>query len=204
MAIRVDPGVDALLDTDRFPQVEVASVAELQRWLSENHARTEAVWLVTFRKSVPAKYLTTDQVLDELVSFGWIDGVRRKVDDERTMQLISPRRTKPWARTYKVRAGRLISEGRMQRSGLESVEAAKASGAWDAMNEVDDLVVPDDLREALAAAPPAAEVFDSFPPSVTRSILRWIAAAKTAPTRTKRIAATVDESRHGRRVKSNG
>lgn len=193
-----------MIDTDRFPQVEVVSVAQLHQWLTENHSRTEAVWLVTYRKSVPAKYLSTDDVLDELVSFGWIDGVRRKLDGERTMQLISPRRTKPWARTYKIRAERLIAEGRMQRPGLESVAAAKQSGDWDAMNAVDDLVIPDDLRDALTATPPAWEVFSAFPPSVTRNILRWIASAKTAPTRTKRITATVDEARHGRRVKSNG
>ena len=65
------------------------------------------------------QYLSTDQVLDELVSFGWIDGIRRKVDDERTMQLISPRRIEPWARTYKDRAERLIAAGRMQRPGME-------------------------------------------------------------------------------------
>lgn len=193
-----------MIDTDRFPQVEVASVAELHRWLVENHTRVEAVWLVTYRRSVPGKYLTTDQVLDELVSFGWIDGIRRKVDDERTMQLISPRRTKPWARSYKVRAERLIAQGRMERAGLDSVEAAKASGAWDAMNDVDDLVVPDDLRAALIAAPPAFEVFETFPPSTTRNILRWIAAAKTPTTRTKRITATAEEARQGRRIKSNG
>lgn len=126
-----------MIDTDRFPQVEVASLAELHRWLVDNHTRVEAVWLITYRKSVPGKYLTTDQVLDELVSFGWIDGIRRKVDDERTMQLISPRRTKPWARSYKIRAERLIAQGRMESAGLDSVEAARASGAWDEMNDVD-------------------------------------------------------------------
>lgn len=193
-----------MVDTDRFPRVEVGSVAELHRWLSRNHSRTEAVWLVTYRKSVPTRYLTTDQVLDELVSFGWIDGVRRKLDDERTMQLISPRRTKPWARTYKIRAERLIAEGRMQQPGLDSVTAARESGAWEELNDVDDLVIPDDLRDALTAAAPAWEVFSGFPPSVTRNILRWIASAKTAPTREKRIAATAEEARHGRRVKSNG
>lgn len=193
-----------MIETERFPQIEVASATELHRWLSKNHSRSEAVWLVTYRKSVPLKYLSTDQVLDELVSFGWIDGIRRKVDDERTMQLISPRRTKPWARTYKERAERLIAEGRMQRPGLAGIEAAKASGAWDAMTDVDDLVVPDDLADSLQASPPAWEVFSAFPPSVTRNILRWIASAKTTPTRTKRITATVDEARNGRRVKSNG
>lgn len=193
-----------MIDSDRYPRVEVASVAHLHQWLAENYARDEAVWLVTYRKNVQDKYVTTDQVLDELVSFGWTDGIRRKVDDQRTMQLISPRRTKPWARTYKVRAERLIAEGRMQRSGLDSVRAAKESGAWDEWNDVDDLLVPEDLRAALVAAPPAWEVFASFPPSVTRNILRWVAAAKTAPTRSKRITATVDEARQGRRVKSNG
>ena len=193
-----------MISADRFPRVQVESVAELHCWLSKNHTSLEAVWLVTYRKSVPAKFVTTDQVLDELVAFGWIDGVRRKLDDERTMQLISPRRTKPWARTYKIRAERLISEGHMQQSGMASVQAARTSGAWDEMNDVDDLVVPGDLREALLAVPPALEVFDTFPPSVTRNILRWVASAKTPTTRAKRIAAAVEEARHGRRVKSNG
>jgi uncharacterized protein YdeI (YjbR/CyaY-like superfamily) len=193
-----------LIESDRFPRVEVTSVSELHQWLTRYHNRTEAVWLVTYRKSTPSKYLTTNQVLDELVAFGWIDGVRRKLDDERTMQLISPRRTKPWARTYKVRAERLIAEGRMQQPGVAGVEAAKQSGAWDAMNDVDELLVPDDLRAALMAAPPAWEVFSAFPPSVTRNILRWVASAKTKPTRDKRIMTTTEEARHGRRVKSNG
>ncbi len=193
-----------MIESDRFPKVEVTSVDELHRWLTLNHDRTEAVWLVTYRKSIPAKYLTTDEVLDELVAFGWIDGVRRKLDDERTMQLISLRRTKPWARTYKVRAERLIAEARMQQPGLAGVQAAKQSGAWDAMNDVDDLLVPADLRDALTAAPPAWEVFSAFPPSVTRNILRWIASAKTSPTRDKRITATTEEARQGRRVRSNG
>lgn len=193
-----------MINTDRFPCVEVASIAELHRWLAQNHTRDEAVWLVTWRKRVPSKYITTDQVLDELVSFGWTDGVRRKIDDERTMQLISPRRTKPWARTYKVRAERLIAEGRIQPPGMASVNAARESGAWDEMNDVDDLVVPDDLRDALMATPTAWTVFSTFPPSVTRNILRWIASAKTPSTRAKRISATVEEARQGRRVRSNG
>lgn len=193
-----------MVDTDRFPKVEVESVADLHRWLSKNHNRTEAVWLVTYRKSAPARYLSTDAVLDELVAFGWVDGVRRKLDDERTMQLISPRRTKPWARTYKIRAERLIAEGRMQQPGMAGVQTAKDSGAWDAMNDVDDLLVPDDLRAALLAASPAFEAFNSFPPSVRRNILRWIASARTATTRENRIRATTEEARHGRRVKSNG
>ena len=193
-----------MIESDRFAKVEVASVSELHAWLEAHHEQNEAVWLVTFKKVVPNKYLSIGQMLDELVASGWIDGIRRAVDDERTMQLISPRRTQPWAKTYKVRAERLIEEGRMQPAGLASVHQAQHSGAWESMAAVDALVVPADLRQALERAAPAWTEFQNFPPSVTRNILRWIASTKTEPTRTKRIRLTVTEAQAGRRVKSNG
>ncbi|BAU99988.1 YdeI/OmpD-associated family protein [Aurantimicrobium minutum] len=193
-----------MLDSQRFEHVEVASADELHKWLDKHHTQTEAVWLVTFKKVVQDKYLSTSQVLDELVSFGWIDGIRRALDSERTMQLISPRRTQPWAKTYKDRAEKLISEGRMQAPGIASVELAKNTGAWEAMADVDALVVPEDFQRALEAVPNAWEEYQAFPPSVRRNILRWIASAKTEQTRSKRIGLTVSEARLGRRVKSNG
>ena len=162
------------------------------------------MWRLTFKKVVLHKYLSIGQVLDELVAYGWIDGIRRVVDDERTMQLISPRRTQPWAKSYKDRAERLIQEGRMQQAGLDSMHQAQSTGAWESMAEVDALVVPADLRQALEQAAPGWTEFQNFPPSVTRNILRWIANAKTEPTRTKRIGLTVTEAQAGRRVKSNG
>ncbi|MDV6263127.1 YdeI/OmpD-associated family protein [Rhodococcoides yunnanense] len=84
---------------DRFDHVEVTSDSELHDWLSQHHSQHDAVWLVTWKKSTPTKYVPHEQVLDQLVAFGWIDGIRRRIDDERTRQLISPRRTRPWARS---------------------------------------------------------------------------------------------------------
>lgn len=193
-----------MTSADRFPHVEVSSRSELHEWLLLHHRQDEAIWLVTFRKAVPDKYIDHEAILDELVSFGWIDGIRRRIDDERTMQLVSPRRTQPWARSYKQRAERLVATGDMQPSGLASVERAKATGMWDAMNDVDDLLVPPDLQSALEAAPPAAGHFAAFPPSTRRNILRWIASAKTPGTREKRILQTVADASRGIRTKSNG
>jgi uncharacterized protein YdeI (YjbR/CyaY-like superfamily) len=96
-------------------------------------------------------------VLDEVLCFGWIDGIARKLDDDRTMQLLSPRRVQHWAKSYKDRAARLIQEGRMHPAGLKAIEEAKREGLWDVMNDVDALVIPDDLATALDARPPAAE-----------------------------------------------
>lgn len=189
---------------DRFPHVEVADERELHDWLENHHGQHDAVWLVTFKKAVPGKYISHDVVLDQLIAFGWIDGIRRRIDDQRSMQLISPRRTQPWARSYKDRAARLQADGRMHPSGLASVERAKATGMWEAMNDVDALLVPPDLTEALAGAPPADRHFTAFPPSTRRNILRWIASARTPATRAKRIDATVADARRNVRVKSNG
>jgi uncharacterized protein YdeI (YjbR/CyaY-like superfamily) len=189
---------------DRFEHVEVRSVHELHAWLLEHHEQQEAVWLVTWKKAVPDRYVPREQVMDELIAFGWIDGIRRRLDDERTRQLVSPRRTQPWARSYRQRAERLLAEGRLQPSGLRAVRQAKASGMWDVMDDVDDLLVPSDLAAALAARPPAAEHFGGFPPSTRRNVLRWIASARTEATRSQRIGRTVEEAAEGRRVRSNG
>ena len=149
-------------------------------------------------KNADDKHLTTGQVLDALIAHGWIDGVRRKLDDDRVMQLISPRRTQYWAKTYKDRAERLEVEGRMRPPGRASVEAGKASGLWSYMDDVDALITPEDLDEALTGA--AAAFFHGAAPSYRRNILRWIKLAKTAPTRAKRITEVVARSRAGEKV----
>lgn len=75
----------------------------------------------------------------------------------------------------------------MHPAGLATVDAAKASGAWDAMADVDALVIPGDLEDALVESPPALHHFLAFPPSTRRNILRWIAMARTDETRNRRI-----------------
>jgi uncharacterized protein YdeI (YjbR/CyaY-like superfamily) len=81
-----------MIPTDGFAQVEVRSAADLRDWLTAHHAQADSVWLVTWKKAPGAPHVSTTQVLDELIAFGWIDGLRRKLDGARTMQLISPRR----------------------------------------------------------------------------------------------------------------
>ena len=68
--------------TENFEQVEVTSASELRDWLLLNHSQKESIWLVTFKKEVPEKYVSVQEVLDQLLCFGWIDGIRRKLDDQ--------------------------------------------------------------------------------------------------------------------------
>ncbi len=181
-----------MVETEKFGKVEISSAADLEDWLCDHHGQAESVWLVTWKKTHPDRFVSTGEILDALVAFGWIDGIRRKLDDDRTMQLISPRKVQHWAKSYKDRAARLIEEGRMQPSGLASIEDGKVSGLWSFMDDVDALIVPDDLADAFAASAPAAANFDASAPSYRRNVLRWIKLAKTPATRAKRIAQAAD------------
>lgn len=73
-------------------EIEITSKDQLWRWLAKNHAQTESVRLVTWKAAHPDKYVSCEEVLDALVAHGWIDGRRFKVDEKRTVRLISPRK----------------------------------------------------------------------------------------------------------------
>lgn len=190
----------APIKTQNFDKVEIQSADELREWLLQNHRQKESVWLVMYKKSEEGKYVDRWAVLDELICFGWIDGIRRKLDDKRTMQLISPRKVEHWAGTYKDRAARLTNEGRMHEAGLRSVEASKESGLWDFMDDVDKLMVPDDLTETLDRYDGAADFFASINDSSKRFVLRRIKLAKTEKTRSNRIRKIAELSANGEKL----
>jgi uncharacterized protein YdeI (YjbR/CyaY-like superfamily) len=192
-----------MIQTDNFLKVEVSSAAELRAWLEQHYLQEESVWLVTFLKIVPEKYLSTGEVLDELICFGWIDGIRRKLDDTRTMQLISPRRVQHWAKTYKDRAAKLIEEDRMHDAGFRSIELSKQSGLWDFMDDVDQLIVPQDLQDELEKHAGATEFFYAINDSSKRFVLRWLKLAKTEKTRNARILELAQLSSRGEKLKGS-
>lgn len=101
-------------------------------------------------------------------------------------------------------AERLIAAGRMHPAGQAQIDRATADGMWDAMNDVDALIVPADLGGALAGRGKAAHHSAEFPPSTRRNILRWIASARTPATRSKRIMQIANDARENIRTKTNG
>ena len=151
-----------MVKTENFDKLEVTNSDELRNWFIENHSQNEGVWLVTFKKSEEGRYVSREEVLDELICFGWIDGIRRKLDNTRTMQLISPRRVQHWSRTYKDRAQKLIEGQKMHQSGLDSIKQAKESGLWNFMDDVDNLIIPEDLKIALNKLEGVFDFFDNI------------------------------------------
>jgi uncharacterized protein YdeI (YjbR/CyaY-like superfamily) len=130
--------------------------------------------------------------VEEALCFGWVDSRPNKLDDERYMQLFSPRKAgSPWSRLNKQRVQALTEAGLMAPAGLVVVATAQADGSWTAYDAVEELVIPHDLAEALAGNPEAAQHFSQFPPSSRKNILWWITSAKRPATRAQRIAETI-------------
>lgn len=189
-----------MIKTEHFDTIEITSQEAFRSWLIKNHTQSESVWLVTYKKSEPDKYVSRWDILDELICFGWIDGIRRKLDDKKTMQLISPRKVEHWAKTYKERAAKLIDQGKMHASGRKTIEDAKSSGLWNFMDDVDNLVVPEDLSQELSKFEGASAFFNSINPSSKRFVLRWIKLAKTDKTRNNRLKKIAELSSKGEKL----
>lgn len=180
-------------DAERF---EPGSPADWRAWLAEHHGRGHGVWLVT-RRSAPR--VTYEEAVEQALCFGWVDSTAGRLDDERTMLWFAPRRPRSgWARTNKDRVARLVAAGLMQPAGLTPVEAAKADGSWTLLDDVEDLVVPDDL--AAAFTPTGRAHWDAFPRSARRAILEWIVQARRPETRARRIAETAAKAEVGERA----
>ena len=187
------------MQADDFVYVEVTSVKALWQWLNSHHATSSTVWLVTWKALHREKYVSRDQVLDALLSYGWIDGRRMKLDHDRTMQLISPRKTHTWTKTYRERANRLIDEGHMQTAGMAVIKKAKSSGLYFAGQNIDDLNEPNDLIKALSEAG-AKTWWDGSAKSYRRNVLRWLSLAKRDATRVSRMERIVSFAAEGKKV----
>jgi len=192
-----------MIKTENFIQVEVESSSELREWLLMNHAQKESIWLVTYKKKITEKYVSVQEVLDQLLCFGWIDGIRRKLDQERTMQLIAPRKVEHWSQTYKLRFAKLEELGLIHQSGFNAVESSKKAGLWNFMDDVDNLIIPNDLQEALTINNEAKLFFEAINASSKRFVLRWIKLAKTDKTRVSRIEQIVQLSSKGEKLKGS-
>jgi len=181
--------------------LQIRSLDDLRAWLLENHRQGDAVWLVTWKKRPGAPHVPYPEIVDELLCWGWIDSRVRTLDEARTQLLIAPRRRgSAWSKVNKDKIERLFAAGRITPAGLAVIEAARADGSWARLDEVETLVDPPDLAEALDMDQEARRCWDRFPPSSRRGILEWISTAKRPETRAARIAETVAKAHDNRKA----
>lgn len=165
---------------------------EWRDWLAKHHATSLGIWLIYYKKESGKPRVDYADAVEEALCFGWVDSRPNILDDERYMQLFSPRRPKsPWSKLNKQRVEKLIEQGLMMPAGLEKIELAKQNGNWNTYDTIEELTIPADLQQALTANEAAKANLEAFSSSSKKNILWWIKSAKRPDTRAKRIEETV-------------
>jgi uncharacterized protein YdeI (YjbR/CyaY-like superfamily) len=163
-----------------------------RKWLKANHKTENGVWLIFYKTNSVKAGVNYSEAVEEALCYGWIDSRKKKLDESRSIQFFSPRKIKSyWSSINKERVAKLIAQRKITRAGMEMIDLAKQNGSWDALNEVDKIIIPNDLQIALEENAVASEHFNAFPKSSKKIILTWILNAKTPATRSKRIIETV-------------
>ena len=178
--------------------------AAFESWMRKNHARSDEVWLRIYKKDSGMASITIAEALDVVLCWGWIDGIRKSVDERSYLQRYTPRRAKSiWSQVNREHIARLTKAGRMTPYGQRQVEAAKVDGRWDAayapMRRALQENFPDDLRKAIEASPRARKTLRSLGRQNRYSLAFRTTNMKTPAGRAKKIAALVDMLERGER-----
>ena len=141
--------------------------AAFEAWLRANHARENEIWLRIYKKDSGKPTVTNVQALDVALCWGWIDGIRKGLDDESYLQRYTPRRARSiWSQINRGNVARLTEAGRMQPAGQQQIDAARADGRWEAayapIRAATEATIPDDLRTAIDADPRARKTFKTL------------------------------------------
>ncbi len=187
---------------DDLPQLPFESPEAWHDWLAENHESARGVWIKMAKKGSEVPSVRYPEVLDIAISFGWIDGHRKALDETHFLQRFTPRgpRSK-WSKINRDKATRMIENGEMKPAGMREVERAKADGRWDAAYDGQrTMEVPPDLQEALDANPAAKEFFATLNSQNRYSVLYRVHDAKRPETRARRIAKFVEMLARGEKL----
>ena len=180
---------------EQLDSIYAANRQEWREWLEKNHSNTIGIWLIYYKVKSGKTSVKYSEAVKEALCFGWIDSKVKSIDQERYMQIFTPRKPKSvWSKLNKQYIEKLIEQNLMTEAGFAKITAAKEDGYWKALDTVEALIIPEDLKQALESNEAAKRNFEGFNKSSKKSILFWISNAKREQTRLKRIEKTVNSA----------
>lgn len=184
-----------------YPIYHAESRSQWRSWLEANHTTEKGVWLCSWRSPDHRPRCPYPEVVEEAICFGWIDSTIRILDEDRGLQLLTPRKAKSsWTRLNRKRVADMEAAGLMTDAGRLAIEVAQGNGWWTIYDPVEDLNEPLSLAAALDASPAARIAWDGFPPSARKMMLWWVISAMKDETRKRRIATIVAKAAVGERA----
>ena len=180
-------------EPDLLRTMTFATSKDLSEWLKVNHATESELWVKIFKKKSGIQSVTWNDVVIEILCWGWIDGVKTSIDDQAYLQRITPRRARSnWSKRKTDHVERLISEDRMKEAGLVHVNTAKADGRWENAYVVSEMEVPEDFLAALENQPKVKLFFETLNKSSSYVIAYGLTSAKKPETRQRRFEKFMD------------
>lgn len=188
------------VDPDKIREFE--DPARFYAWLGAHHDRVDEVWIKIHKLSSALRSITPKEAIDVVLCWGWIDGVKKSLDERSYLQRYTPRGAKSiWSQINVDNVARLIAEGRMTSHGLAQVDAAKADGRWArAYGAGRNLKIPDDLQAAIDAEPQAKAMLAKLNAQNRFALAFRVHNLKTEAGRRKKIAAFVEMLKRGETI----
>jgi len=174
-----------------------------REWLHHNHATSKGVYLIFYKVEHEKDSMRWEEAVKVALCYGWIDSTVKSLGNGKRRQYFTPRNPKSvWSALNKKYIKELTDNNLMHKSGLQTIEAAKNNGSWEALDDVENGVIPNDLQKEFDSNPSAFKNYQNFSYTYRKSYLYWLNQAKREETRQKRINEIIDLC--SKNIKSRG
>jgi len=170
---------------------------EFRKWLEKNHNKQKEVWVLFYKVHTKKKSLRYAEAVEEALCFGWIDGIVKRIDDEKHAQRYTPRKPRSyWSNVNKERVKRMIEEGKMTDAGLVKIKEAKKSGWWKRAYSFEvENIMSGEMKEVLMSDKEAWTNFQNFGKSYQNTYIFWVNYAKREETKKKRMQIVLERAK---------
>lgn len=187
-----------------IPELYFKTDREWRRWLLEYHDSSSGVHLIFYKIANKETSMRWEEAVKVALCFGWIDSTVKSLGNGKRRQYFTPRNPKSvWSALNKKYIEQLTGEGLMHERGIKTIELAKQNSSWTALDDVENMIVPNDLQAAFNRCPNAFKNYSNFAPSYRKSYLYWLNHAKRETTRDKRIKEIIELCDNNIKSKSN-
>lgn len=177
-----------------------AGPSEFREWLSENHERVDELWVGYHKKATGLPSMTWPESVDEALCFGWIDGLRKSIDEKSYRIRFTPRRaTSNWSDVNIARVKALKKLGKMEPAGLRAFDTGKKRKRPYSY-ERRDARLSREFEAELKSNAGAWEFFETLAPSFRKMSIHWVMSAKREETRRRRLGILIDSSEKGQKI----
>lgn len=174
---------------------------DFRKWFEKNHDKKAELWVGFYKKGTGKPSITWPESVDQALCFGWIDGIRKTIDEEAYKIRFTPRRARSiWSAVNIKRMGELMEEKLVHQTGLDAFARRDEERSRIYAYERASIPLSDEYEAIFQKNKKAWEFFESQPPSYKKPVLSWIASAKQEETRMRRLQTLIKDSENGERI----